>query len=72
MTSIGEDRYWDQVQARHEAELPPFCEHCGRSLHGCYAYDTPEGLLCENCADDLLDQYRRDWECDADDYIGYE
>ena len=66
--SLGVDRYFDQVQARHEAEKPPYCEKCGVSLRGCYAYDTPDGLFCENCADDLLIQYKLDWECDADDY----
>ena len=66
--SLGVDRYFDQIQARHEAEKPPYCERCGTSLRGCYAYDTPEGLYCENCADELLADYKTDWECDADDW----
>ena len=65
---LGEDRYFAQVQATLEAELPPYCEKCGCSLHGCYAYDTPEGLYCENCKDELLYEYSRDWEVDADEW----
>lgn len=66
--SLGVDRYYDQVQARHEAEKPPYCERCGTSLRGHYAFNTPEGLYCENCADELLEEYKTDWECDADDW----
>ena len=65
---LGVDRYYDQVQARLEAEKPPYCEQCGKSLAGCYAYNTPDGLYCEDCMEDLLDEYRRDWQVDADDW----
>lgn len=66
---MGEDKYYEDVQARAEHwNDKPFCEQCGRSLRGCYAYNTPDGLYCEECMEDLLDEYRRDWQVDADDW----
>lgn len=66
---LGEDRYYEDVQARIEHwHGEPRCECCGESLAGCHAYNTPDGLYCYNCMEDLLDEYRRDWQVDADDW----
>ena len=66
MTGVNEDAYWDLVQARKEhwadEDKGPVCEKCGCSLNGFYKYDTPEGLLCENCAFDLAMGYMKEWE----------
>lgn len=69
MASIGFDNYLINEQAKKEHwHEGPYCEDCGTSLKGCYAYNTPEGLFCENCADELLEQYKREWEVDADEW----
>lgn len=69
MASLGFDNWLEDVQAKHEHwHDQPRCEYCGRSLRGFYAYDTPDGLYCEECMEDLLDEYRRDWRVDADDW----
>ena len=66
---LGFDNYLDQVQAKHEHWYDgPKCERCGCSVAGQYAYDTPEGLYCASCVEDLLDQYRSEWEVDADEW----
>ena len=63
--TLGEDRYWDQIQHRLDAraEMLPECDRCGRR-HDEHYYATPEGDYCWRCAWNLAYDYVRDDEPD--------
>lgn len=68
MASLGFDNYLEDVQAKHEHwHDQPRCEYCGNAIHE-FAYHSPDGLLCEACADELLEQYKQEWREDVNDW----
>lgn len=43
----------------HPEKPLPVCDRCGEPIYDDYVWDTPDGIICEDCLNAL---YRRDIE----------